>query len=212
LWTSQRSIISHIGMEDSKQIQNVTIWEPPPLGYIPENVKSSVSKEIINSVRVAGQTIVLDKTELKSVQARVGGTIGHRGDAGNSLEWLCLRGDDALGPWVLWLMSGENNHGSVGGICWERSDCTAQFDARCQSLPRVAGTIELPLVVRLGMSESEVLRILGQPSDRNGDTLLYLHRREMGTGNQVFTAMNTVRVVLRKQVARAIEVWKSTTD
>ena len=200
--------------QNSKQkaVENTAIWEPPPTVDFPEAVKASVPKEMITSLRVAGKSIVLDETDLKQVQRDIGGTIGNRGDADDSLHWLCLRGGNARDQWVLSLMSGEMNGGSVGGFRWQRVEQTAPFDARCQTFPGGRRGVELPLAVRLGTSESEISRILGQPSDRYGDTLLFLHEHEVTFKNQPFTAMNTLAVLLRKQAVWAIEAWKSTTD
>lgn len=197
---------------NKKKVENTAIWEPPSTVDFPGSVKANVSGEMISDMRVAGERIVLDGTELKAVQGHLGGTIGHRGDASDSLDWLCLRGRGTQERWVLWLMSGEISGGTVGGFRWQHVERTAQFDTRCQTLPDGRADVELPIAVRLGTSKSEVLRILGQPSEKLGDTLLYLHEHEETIKNQPFTAMNTFAVLLRGQTVWAIEVWKSTTD
>jgi hypothetical protein len=107
-----------------KAVENSAIWEPPSTIDIPGSVKAGVPREMITSLRVAGESIVLDETDLKAVQSRVGGTIGHRGDAGGSLDCLCLHGSGVQGRWASWLMSGEINGGaqseaSVGSV-WNR--------------------------------------------------------------------------------------------
>lgn len=188
------------------------IWEPPATIDFPGTVKASIPKEMITSLRAAGKNIVLDETDLKAVQSDIGGTIGNRGDAGDALGWLCFHGGEARAQWVLWLMSGEINGGSVGGFRWQRADQTAHFDSKCRKFPDGRRGVEFPLEVQLGTSENQILHILGQPSDRHGETLLYLHEHEVTVKNQPFTAMNTVAVVLRKQAVWAIEAWKSTTD
>lgn len=195
-----------------KTVEKTAIWEPPSTISLSGTVKASVPNEMIATLRVGGKSVVLDETDLKAVQRDVGGTIGNRGDAGEALDWLCLHGGDARVPWVLWLMSGEINGGAVGGFRWQRVEARAQFDHRCQTLPTGASGLELPLAVGLGMSNSEVVRILGQPSDRSGDTLFYLHEHEVTIKNQPFTAMNTLAVLLRKQAVWSIEAWKSTTN
>lgn len=60
--------------------------------------------------------VVLEKTDVKEVQKRFGGTLGQEGDAEDSLEWLCFRGGDVTGGWVLWLKSGELDAGTVGSF------------------------------------------------------------------------------------------------
>jgi hypothetical protein len=204
-------LFSSLSAQNRKQ-EGGMIWEPPPTIIFPGTVKASVPKEMIDSLRVAGKGIVLDETDLKAVQTDVGGTIGNRGDAGDSLGWLCLHGGDTRDEWVLWLMSGEINGGSVGGFRWQRVEQSAHFDSRCQALPDGRSGVEFPLPVQLGTSESEILRILGQPSGRQDDTLFYLHEHQVTIKDHPFTAMNTLAVLLRKQSVWAIEGWKSTTD
>ncbi len=164
---------------------------------------------MIKGLHVAGERIILDETILTAVQSHVGGTIGHRGDAGDSLEWLCLRGTGVQGPWVLWLMSWwKFTHGRVGGFRWQRVEPTAQFDSRCQTLPDGRGGVELPIALQLGIVQSQVLRILGQPSKRVGHTLLYRHEHEVTIKNQLFKTLNTMAVILRGQAVWATEAWR----
>jgi len=167
---------------------------------------------MITGLRVSRQSIVLEKTELTAVQRHVGGIIGDRGDAGQSLSWLCLHGIGAQGGWARWLMSGEIDAGTVGGFRWQHVEGTARLDTRGQTLPEGQGAIELPVALRRGIAEAEGLRILGQPSGRLGNTLLYLHEHESTIKNQLFTAMSTLAVLLRGGVVSAIEVCKSTTS
>jgi hypothetical protein len=192
--------------------EHPAIWEPPAALDLPGTAKASVPKEMITSLRVAGRNIVLDETALKTVQSDIGGSIGNRGDAGDALGWLCFHGGEVRDQWVIWLMSGEINGDAVGGFRWQRVDQTVHFDSKCRKLPHGKRGVEFPLAVRLGTSENQVLRILGEPSDKHGETLFYLHEHEVTFKNQPFTAMNTVAVILRKRAVWAIEAWKSTTN
>jgi hypothetical protein len=188
------------------------IWEPPSVIEFPDYSKSTVRHEIITGLRVSGMGIVLEESALEAVKSRAGGTIGHRGDAGDSLSWLCFHGTNTEDPWVLWLMSGEMDGGSVGGFRWQRLDQTTAIDTRCQPLYQGKQGIELPITLRLGTKEAAVLNMLGQPTNRLGDLLLYLHEHEEKVRNEPYTAMNTVAVVLRGGAVWALEVWKSTTN
>jgi hypothetical protein len=195
-----------------KTPENPAIWEPPSIIEFPHSAKSTVPKEMIKGLRVSGLKIVLEDTELAVVQSHIGGTIGHRGDAGDSLSWLCLHGIDPQGDWVLWLMSGEIDAGTVGGFRWQRVESKAKLDARCKALPEGRDGVELPVVLRLGITEDGVRHIFGQPSTRLGNAALYSHEHEGTIRNEPFTAMNTLAVLLRGGVVWAIEVWKSTTS
>jgi hypothetical protein len=165
---------------------------------------------MIAGLRVSGQTIVLEDTDLAAVQRHTGGTIGHWGDASDSLSWLCLHGTGPQGDWVLWLMSGEIDGGTVGGFRWQHVERQAQFDTRCQTLPEGRGGVELPVALQLGVTEARVRRIFGEPSAKLGNALLYLHEHELTAHNEPYTAMNTLAVHLRGGVMWAIEVRKST--
>jgi hypothetical protein len=192
--------------------EHPAIWEPPSIVEFPSSVKPTVVREMITSLKVSGLRIVLEDTKLKAAEKRLGGTIGHRGDAGDSLDWLCLHGTGARGDWVLWLMSGEIDAGSVGGVRWQRVGRVAKIDAKCQMLAEGRRDVELPAALRLGIGEAAVLHALGEPSKRLDNALLYLHEREKTIHNQPYTATNTIAILLRGGAVWAIEVWKSTTS
>lgn len=185
------------------------IWEPPSAIELPRSAKPTVPSEMIATLRVSGLTVTLEEAQLSTVQKRFGGTIGHRGDAADSLSWLCFHGIDVEGNWVLWLMSGEMDRATVGGFRWQRVD--GQVDSRCQTLPDARNAIELPISLRLGTTtRAGVLSILGQPTTSVGDGLFYLHEHDKTIRYEPLTVMNTVDISLRDGVICAIEVWKST--
>ncbi len=192
-----------------KAVAAAAIWEPPGTA-VPEDSKSTVAKEMITALRVSGQKIVLEHTNLEAVRKQTGGTIGHRGDASESLSWLCLHGAGRQGDWVLWLMSGEIDGGTVGGFRWQHVDRNAQFDTKCQMLPEGQGSVELPIALKLGTTEAAVEHIFGQPTARLGNALFYLHEHKTTIHNTPYTATNTLAVLLHKGMVEAIEVWKST--
>jgi len=194
-----------------KTVAATAIWEPRSIEF-PWDSKSTVAKEMITALRVSGQRIVLEHTNLEAVRKHTGGTIGHNGDGGDSLSWLCLHGTGRQGDWALWLMSGEMDGGAVGGFLWQHVDRNAQFDTRCQVLTEGRGSIELPIALKLGTTEAGVEHILGQPTARLGNALLYQHRHEEIIHNAPYTSMNTLAVILHQGKVQAIEVWKSTTS
>jgi len=192
-----------------KTVAATAIWEPRSIEF-PWDSKSTVAKEMITALRVSGQRIVLEHTNLEAVRKHTGGTIGHNGDAGDSLSWLCLHGTGRQGDWALWLMSGEIDGGTVGGFLWQHVDRNAQFDTRCQVLTEGRGSVELPIALKLGTTEAGVEHIFGQPTARLGNALFYLHEHETTAHKEPYTAMNTLTVLLHEGTVQAIEVWKST--
>jgi hypothetical protein len=167
---------------------------------------------MIASLRVSGVTIPLEEeTELESLQTRFGGEIGSEGDAADSLGWLCLYGNDAVGPWVLWLESGEIDGPYVGAFQWRRVSHSAEFDERCSALPDTS-EVELPIDLGIGTSEEKVIKILGRPTSRRGNTLLYEHEHDELVRGEEFNSSNMVIVALRGGVVWAIQVAKTTTN
>jgi hypothetical protein len=186
------------------------VWKPIPVIDLDVLPKATVPKLMITKLRVSDLTIVLEQTELEAIQAHFGGEIGSEGDASESLGWLCLHGSDAVGRWVLWLESGEIDGPTVGGFQWRRVPDAVQFDERCRRLPDTSSNVEMPIELRLGATETKVLQILGQPTVRKGDTLIYAHEHEESLHNEPYTSTNTVTVVLRYGGVWAIEVHKTT--
>ena len=183
-------------------------WEPPPETELVNPPAATISKEIVAAIQVGRRTITLDKTKIADVQAHLGGTIGHRGDAGDSLSWLCFQGVEGSGSWVLWLESGEINGGTVGGFQWLRLGRDATPDKRCKRLPNSVPGVKLPHRLHPGMTEAAVLKALGTPTIRQGGKLIFLHEHKESIRGQTYNSMNMVTVVLRAGVVTAIEAWK----
>ena len=68
----------------------------------------------------------------------------------------------------------------------------------------------MPLALRLGMREANVVAALGPPSKRNGDTVIYLHEHDLTIRSEPYTVSNDV--IIRDRAGRiwAIEVTHST--
>ncbi len=187
------------------------VWEPPLLiGPTEELPKGSVPKDMVTRLRISDLTVVLDETKLTAVAAHFGNTIEHRGDAATSLGWVCFQGSTGQGRrWVLWLMSSEINGPAIGGFQWRLVPPLAQVDRRCRILPAAKGRIELPIPIRVGMTERELLRVLGQPTRTRKERLLYSHEKELSNQNESYKEINLLAVLPRDGTVWAIEVWKS---
>jgi hypothetical protein len=185
------------------------IWEPPAWTF-DDLPKATVSKQMLATLRVAGFPVTLEDTKMNDVSSTLGGTIGGKGDAGDFEEWLCFHGTDPNGRWVLWLESGEIDGGSVGGFDWRRLNKIAVLDRRCRVL---GGTkVELPIALRLGISEAEVLKTLGLPTVRHSDSLLYVHEHQVSIRGEPYDSQNIVIILLRAGRVWSIKVSKTTTS
>jgi hypothetical protein len=190
------------------------IWGPQPLLRFNDGpaLRATVPEEMIASVRVSDVNVVLEQDlELQALQIRFGGKIGAEGDAANWHAWLCVHGSDTGGPWVLWLESSEIDGPYVGGFQLRRVPRSAQFDDRCAALPDAA-KIEMPIDLALGTPKTKVISLLGRPTARVGNVLLYEHEHNELIRGEEFSSFNSVMVELRDEVVSGIEVAKTTTD
>ena len=102
--------------------------------------------------------------------------------------------------------------GSVDLFALKRLDPNAKMDGRCRMLQEEQGMIELPIWLRLGMTEREVSKLLGKPTLRYRDTVLFDHEHSEAINNEPFTVSNAVAFVLRRGAVVGIQVSKSTSD
>jgi hypothetical protein len=165
---------------------------------------------MIRGLNVAGWPIVLEETELIAAQKHFGGAIGGRGDAGEALAWLCLYWHDKRASWVLWLESFEINGPTIGGFRWQQLSANSKMDERCQPLRGDNASFSLPRALRLGMKEVAVVAMLGQPSLRNGDMVIYAHEHDLTIRSEPYTMSNDIIITYRVGRIWAIEVLHST--
>jgi hypothetical protein len=190
------------------------IWEPQSLLRFGDGpaLRPTVPREMIASLRIAGVNVPLEEDlELQALQVRFGGKVGAAGNASNWHAWLCLHGSGTAGPWVLWLESDEVDGPYIGGFQLRRVSRSARFDDRCAALPDMA-KIEMPIGLALGTPKTRVIRVLGRPTTRAGNVLLYEHEHNELIRGEEFTSFNSVTVELRDGVVSAIDVAKTTTD
>ena len=192
-----------------------TIWRPLPLDRTTPSGTATVPRELASSLRIGSLPVDLAKTPLVTVQAQLGGTLGHVGDASESLSWLCVQGTDPAGRWVLWLESAEIDEDLVGSFQLRRLAPRARVDHRC-AIVQGPADVELPLKLALGMPRARVLQRLGRPSVESGKRLLYLHQHdELKVGNptagpQPFPVRNDLVILLRQGIAHAVGATKYT--
>ncbi len=186
------------------------IWEPPNWNF-PQDVKATVPREMLSKLRVANVAVTLEKTKLDNVEQLLGGTTGASGDAGDAVKWLCFQGMDGGDRWILWLQSGEIDGPSIGSFQWQRVSTDAKIDRRCRALGRTA-TVRLALPLSLGMNEADVLKVLGTPSFRRGEKLIYLHEHEESINAVQYDSSNIVMVRVHGGAVTSVAVSKTTSD
>jgi hypothetical protein len=148
---------------------------------------------------------------LDEAQRRLGGVIGRRGDASEALGWLCIVGTDNAGRWVHWLESSELGGDTIDVFALQRIFSGAVVDSRCVQLG-TKSEIYLPLNLRLGFSEQQIMDVLGQPTMRLHNTLIFGHEHTAAAPrNEPYTVpivSNTLYIVLHSGIVQTIQVWK----
>ncbi len=190
------------GVDDAAPIP----WRPFEIQFPSAAFPPTIPKEMVSHLSVANFPITLETTKLTDAQRRFGGLIGHSGDAGDSLGWLCFYQRNASDGWVLWLTSGEIDGESIGGFVWLSMSSEQKIDSRCKALKAEQGIVMSPIPLRLGMTELQVEQLLGKPSGRFHNTFTYLHEHEGTIRDTPYTWDNSIDIVYRNGVVRAIHV------
>jgi hypothetical protein len=181
-------------------------WQPFKMQFPSVAPPTTIPKEMISHLQVANWPITLEKTTLIDAQKRFGGSLGHSGDAGDFLQWLCLYKRNAEDGWVLWLTSGEIDGGSVGGFVWLHMGASQKVDSRCTELNAEQATVTLPIPLKLNTTRDRVEQLLGKPSGRFQETVTYLHEHKGTIGRTPYTWENSIDLVYRRGLVQAIQV------
>jgi hypothetical protein len=202
--------------------QGQSLWQPPPLTpgreQQPQVTHAESSAIRITSIKVAGYPVALERTPLQDAHVYLGGVVGHQGDAGDGLIWLCYLQPDRQPPtWTLWLEQRGDlyNPPLISGFQWQTLPARSAPDARCKTLPRT-GKVSLPVPIRLGQSRAAIVNLLGSPTAKYPQALVYSASRQKKmistSGAHIFTEIETIAVNFDHGKVVAINVYKSTTD
>jgi hypothetical protein len=203
-WTGILAIFASAASAQPKTRQ--VIWEPPSFELPSQFPKPTMPKPMITGLKVAGISIQLEQTRLDFVSRSLRAPKGSRGDGGEALGWICLYGRDEKGLWGLWLMSGEIDGPMIGSFHWQQLPADAQIDQRCRFLGQSIQQIQLPVNVRLGMTESQVEATLGKPTSKFQNTRLYSREHALTLHGEPYSADNEVFVFYDENAASALVV------
>jgi hypothetical protein len=198
-------LVAEIKRDDQESPEQQAEWN-----FLPEVPKGTVPKEMLSKIVLSGFPITLERTAIRGVASHFIAMIGGKGDGGDFVQWVCLNGTDSVGGWVLWLESGEIEGGAVGIFQWQRLEAGAVLDQRCRTLHD--GGIKLPNHLRLGLTDSDVLKILGSPTVRQGDRFIYVHEHMESIRGEPYTSENILAILFRGRLAQAIDVSKLTSS
>jgi len=157
--------------------------------------------------------IKLETTSLENVFKTVKtGKIVQRGDASESLEWICYSITDQSSPVRLWLLSGEIDGGIVGGFVIRSMSTKDKISEACPELPESFKPVKLERKIWINTSESDVRKILGKPSLESRGWLLYSSEqifkndpRAKAWGEHDWTVYGSLDLRIRS--GKVVEMW-----
>jgi len=88
----------------------------------------------------------------------------------------------------------------------------SRLDHRCKALGTGNKLLELPILISLGMRETDVIGAWGPPSDRYRNTAQYYYQHPVRTLNKSSTLLNYVYIIYRDEKVWAIVADHSTQD
>jgi len=146
---------------------------PPHVPGPPRPVAAPTFRRVlVKDIQLGSLRIVMEKTRLTELARRFPETeIHHRGDAGDSLTWVCYTVRGSSGSFHIWLDSGELEGGdAIDGVVV--SPATGAPRPECPGVNIGKGPVALDGGVWLGATISAVRGRLGRPS-RVYQSMLY---------------------------------------
>ena len=154
--------------------------------------------------------IQLESTQLSDVLSKIGtGEIQHRGDAAESVYWLCYSVPSSANTARLWLMSGEMDGGAVGSIALRLTSSDETATPSCPELPQAYRSVKLGNNISLQNRASDLRRIFGKPSLAANGWLHFDSERDVLLRGEKYTELGGLSVRVIKD--RIVELWVSKT-
>jgi hypothetical protein len=167
-----------------------------------------------SSLLLGSVKVVFDKTTLDEARRHIGsGEIQHRGDAGESVYWLCYSNHAPKGWEQVWLLS----HGEMGGDERVINGVAAIVSPSrppdsCTVLPDHLRRVKLNNGIWLGAQTAEIRKKLARPSLEEKDWLHYQSRLEL-VGDPRAKEFRTDKIYERGSLSvravdgKAVELW-----
>lgn len=144
---------------------------PPDTPIESANLKPTLHRPPSVGISLGDLHVRFEKSTLADIQQKIGaGIIAHRGDAGDSLTWLCYTIPYVHDTTRLWLSSGElEGNTYVSSATAELSHGAIPATSQCPDLPLRFRHIALDHALWLGMPNARFDKALGNPShEREG--------------------------------------------
>jgi hypothetical protein len=141
---------------------------PPTPPFDAMTWTATLERKPSTTLQMGKLRVQLEQTTLDEVRRAASvGTIAHRGDAGDSVYWLCYTDS---GRQRIWIMSDGEMGGAghyVTGVSAEAVP-DARATAACPALPRHLQPLSLANHIWLGASEEDAAMHIGAPSFQSG--------------------------------------------
>jgi len=147
---------------------------PPPEYPLKKIPTPTLSSPPVSALTMGKFVVKLETTSLEKVLKTIkAGKIAQRGDASESLEWICYSITDQYNPVRLCLLSGEIDSGNVGTIVISSMSRKDKTSKKCPELPESFKPVKLDRNIWVHTTESDVREILGKPSLESRGWLQY---------------------------------------
>lgn len=143
---------------------------PPAQPFEAITWKPTLKQEVAKGFNMGQLYIGFEATTLEEVRKAIGlGTIAHKGDAGDSVSWLCYTDVTAVPALRIWITSGELQGGKyVDGVI-ARTLTQGHPNADCPAPPVKMRPFRVPGANVLNSSSNAVMAVMGAPSHRKGE-------------------------------------------
>lgn len=185
------------------QVRPEQLLAPPNIPVEPASVHATLQRPPSLGVSLGSLHVRFEETTLEDVRRQIGvGSIVHRGDAGDSLSWLCYTIPDGKQSVRLWMTSGElQGNKYVGGITAEVSAAGTQPVASCPLLPAGFRQIALDQSLWIGAPDAHVRAVFGKPSHEAQGWRMFDYAKPINQGqceqqSWLWTKSKAGRVVL----------------
>jgi hypothetical protein len=178
---------------------------------LPDVVNPTLPSAPVGRITAGPLAVGLEVTPLGEVQRRFGGRIGHAGDAGEAVSWLCFIGRSPAGtPIAYWFMANDEMSGDsheVTEVAVQSNPPATALHA-CKGAPATLGGVGFG-VPSVGRREGEVIKYFGGGHPDRRGYLSYSSEVRSKT-SAGFTVLQSVRYLFVNGMVNTISVSQVT--
>lgn len=182
----------------------------PPIFPLTVAPAATFKKPPVKSISMGNIVVQLEVTTLNDILSKIGtGKIQHRGDAAESVHWICYFIPSSASNARIWLMSGEIHGGTVGSIAVRLLSSDDTATPSCPTLPMKYSPIQFEQNIGLESKESDLRRTFGKPSLVANDWIHFDSEQEVMLNSKQFTELGSLSARMIND--RIVELWVAKT-